>query len=185
MEKTTKNQEVRPFGWRDKVGYMFGDFGNDFTFLLSSIYLMKFYTDVMGVSARAIGNMMMLARIVDAFTDIGMGRLVDKSPAGKDGKFKQWIRRFMGPVALASFLMYANRFKDMSLTFKTVWMFVTYLLWGSICYTGGKYSLRVYGISHYRRSRSKNPAVFFQDNWSYSCSDDNRSCCSNYCLLYK
>ena len=37
-------QNVRPFGWRDKTGYMFGDFGNDFTFILSSMFLLKFYT---------------------------------------------------------------------------------------------------------------------------------------------
>ena len=42
---------VRPFGFRDKLGYLFGDFGNDFTFLLSSSFLLKFYTDVMGVNA--------------------------------------------------------------------------------------------------------------------------------------
>ena len=45
MSNTTNN--VRPFGMRDKIGYMFGDFGNDFTFILSSTFLMKFYTDVM------------------------------------------------------------------------------------------------------------------------------------------
>ena len=45
------NKIVRPFGLRDKVGYMFGDFGNDFTFMLSSIFMLKFYTDVMGISA--------------------------------------------------------------------------------------------------------------------------------------
>ena len=42
---------LRPFGMKDKLSYMFGDFGNDFTFILSSLFLMKFYTDVMGVSA--------------------------------------------------------------------------------------------------------------------------------------
>ena len=35
------NKVVRPFGLRDKVGYMFGDFGNDFTFMLSSIFMLK------------------------------------------------------------------------------------------------------------------------------------------------
>ena len=29
-----KDGEVRDFGRRDKIGYMFGDFGNDFTFIL-------------------------------------------------------------------------------------------------------------------------------------------------------
>ena len=57
MEKTK-----RPFGWRDKVGYLMGDLGNDFTFLLSSTFLLKFYTDVMGVDAFIVGLVMMAAR---------------------------------------------------------------------------------------------------------------------------
>ena len=54
---------------KDKLGYMFGDFGNDFTFILSSTFMMKFYTDVMGLSAGVVGMLMMAARFVDAFTD--------------------------------------------------------------------------------------------------------------------
>ena len=42
--------EVRPFGLRDKIGYMFGDFGNDFSFIFASNYLMVFYTKVLGLS---------------------------------------------------------------------------------------------------------------------------------------
>ena len=41
--KTNKN--VKPFGMADKIGYAFGDFGNDFTLMLSSMFMMKFYTD--------------------------------------------------------------------------------------------------------------------------------------------
>ena len=51
----------RKFGMADKLGYMFGDFGNDFAFILSSMFLLKFYTDVMGVSAAVVGTMMMAA----------------------------------------------------------------------------------------------------------------------------
>lgn len=32
------NPTKKPFGMADKVGYMFGDFGNDFTFILSSMF---------------------------------------------------------------------------------------------------------------------------------------------------
>ena len=70
------NKKVKPFGMADKIGYMFGDFGNDFTFILSSSFLLKFYTDVMGVDATIVGLMMMLSRIVDAFTDVGMDKFV-------------------------------------------------------------------------------------------------------------
>ena len=69
-----ENKKLRPFGMRDKLGYMFGDFGNDFTFILSTMILTKFYTDVMGVSAGVVGTIMMLARFVDAVTDVTIDR---------------------------------------------------------------------------------------------------------------
>ena len=132
-----KNREVidRKFGWRDKLGYLFGDFGNDFTFILSSSFLLKFYTDVMGISAAVVGVVMMVARFVDAFTDVAMGRSCDRTGATAAGKFKPWILRMCGPVAIASFLIYQSGFADMPIWFKTVWLFVTYILWGSIFYT--------------------------------------------------
>lgn len=126
---------VRPFGIRDKMGYMFGDFGNDFTFLLSSSFLLKFYTDVMDVNAGVVGIIMMIARIVDAFTDVTMGRICDRSKVTPVGKFKPWIRRMCAPVAIASFLIYQSSFAGMPMAFKIGWLFVTYILWGSIFYT--------------------------------------------------
>ncbi len=128
-------ENVKPFGTKDKLGYLFGDFGNDFTFLLSSSFLLKFYTDVMGVQAAVVGTIMMIARFVDAFTDVAMGRICDKSRITPVGKFKPWIRRMCGPVAIASFLIYQSRLADMPMTFKIAYLFVTYILWGSIFYT--------------------------------------------------
>ncbi|MBQ2817936.1 MAG: MFS transporter [Clostridia bacterium] len=128
--------QIRPFGIRDKVGYMFGDFANDFTFILASMIMMKFYTDVMGVSAGLVGVLMMTARFVDAFTDVAMGQIVDRSKPTKAGKFKPWLLRICGPVAVASFLIYGSWFANMPMVFKIVYMFVTYILWGSVFYTG-------------------------------------------------
>jgi len=126
---------VRPFGLRDKLGYLFGDFGNDFTFILSSSFLMKFYTDVMGVDAVIVGVIMMIARFVDAFTDVTMGRICDRSKITAQGKFKPWLLRMCGPVAIASFLIYQSGLAHLSLPFKVGYLFVTYILWGSIFYT--------------------------------------------------
>ena len=128
-------KKAAPFGMKDKVGYMFGDFGNDFTFLLSSSFLMKFYTDVMGVNAAIVGMVMMIARFVDAFTDVGMGQIVDHSKPTQDGKFRPWIKRMCGPVAIASFLIYQSGLAGMPYGFKVAWLFITYILWGSIFYT--------------------------------------------------
>lgn len=132
---TNQSKTVRPFGMADKIGYAFGDFGNDFTFMLSSMFMMKFYTDVMGVAAGIVGLLMMVARFVDAFTDVTMGQIVDRSKPTKDGKFKPWIRRMCGPVAIAAFLIFQSGLSGMSMGFKICWMFITYILWGSIFYT--------------------------------------------------
>ena len=125
----------RPFGMRDKLGYLFGDFGNDFTFILSTMILSKFYTDVMGVSAAIVGTVIMLARFVDAVTDVTMGRICDRSKGTKAGKFKPWLLRMCGPVALASFLMYQSGMAGADMWIKIVWLVVTYILWGSVFYT--------------------------------------------------
>lgn len=64
------------------------------------------------------------------------GQIVDRSPYTEKGKFAPWIRRFAGPVAVASFLILAPYFANMPMGFKIFWMFFTYILWGSVCYTG-------------------------------------------------
>jgi len=133
--KTKESTSIRPFGMRDKIGYAFGDFGNDFTFILSSSFMLKFYTDVMGIAPGIVGLLMMAARFLDAVTDVTMGQIVDRSKPTKDGKFRPWIKRMCGPVAIASFLIYQSGFAGMAYGFKVAWMVVTYILWGSIFYT--------------------------------------------------
>ena len=128
-------KDTPPFGIRDKVGYLLGDFGNDFTFILSSSFLLKFYTDVMHISAGVVGIVMMLARFVDAFTDVTMGRICDRARPTKNGKFKPWILRMCAPVAIASFLIYQSSFADRPMWFRVSWLVVTYILWGSVFYT--------------------------------------------------
>ncbi len=134
MSKNTVT--IRPFGWKDKVGYMIGNVANDFTFIFSSLFLQVFYTDVLGINAGLVGTMFLLARVVDAFTDTAMGRIADRAKTTKAGKFKPWLMRMCIPVGLASFLMYQSAVVAAPMTLRIVYMFVTYLLWGSICYTG-------------------------------------------------
>lgn len=134
---TTVERDVRPFGIRDKVGYMFGDFGNDFTFILQSTFFMLFYTNVVGISPGHVGTLLLVARIVDGFTDVGMGIIVDRMPNKVAGfRFKRWVKWIAIPVAVASALMYASFVADFdSYGAKVAWMVATYFLWGSVAYT--------------------------------------------------
>lgn len=130
-----ENTGSRPFGVRDKIGYFCGDFANNFLFMMAGSFLMVFYMRVLGINGAIIGTMFLLARVLDAFTDIGMGQLVDRMNPAKDGKFRPWIRRMCGPVVLASFLMYQSELAGAPMGVKIAYMFVTYLLFGSVCYT--------------------------------------------------
>lgn len=152
----TASTAVKPFGMADKIGYALGDFGNDFTFMLTSMFMMKFYTDVMGVAPAVVGLLMMVARFVDAVTDVTMGQIVDRSRPAKDGKFKPWIRRMCGPLGISAFLIFQSSFAGMSMTFKIAWMFGTYLLWGSIFYTSVNipYGSMASAISHHPNDRA-------------------------------
>lgn len=127
--------KVRPFGLPDKVGYLFGDFGNDFSFIFAGNYLMVFYTKVLGLSGYAVGLLFMGARIVDAFTDVTMGRIVDRVQPASDGRFRPWIRRMCVPVAVSSSIMYLYFVRDWAYGAKLAYVVFTYLLWSSFCYT--------------------------------------------------
>lgn len=133
--KASAEQGIRPFGFRDKLGYLFGNLANDFSFTFASIFLLVFYTKVLGISSALVGTMFVIARFVDAFTDITMGHIVDRMGAGKQGKFRPWLLRMCGPAALASFLMYQSSVAAAPMWLRITYMFVTYLLWGSIFYT--------------------------------------------------
>lgn len=134
--KAGGGRAVRPFGMRDKIGYMFGDFGNDFSFILQMLFFMLFYTKVVGIEPGHVGTLFLAARLVDAFTDIGMGRIVDIVKPTNAGKFRPWIARGAVPVAVASALMYQSFVAGWeSYGARLGWMVVTYMLWGSITYT--------------------------------------------------
>lgn len=126
----------KPFGMQDKIGYAFGDLANNLTFVIVALFMMKFYTDIMGVSAALVGLLMMLAKVADAFTDVVMGQVCDCSGYTAQGKFKPWMLRFSIPVGVAAFLIFAPYLADAAMGIKIFWMFFTYLLWGSVCYTG-------------------------------------------------
>ena len=147
----------RPFGMRDKISYAFGDIANDCTFILSSTFLLKFHTGVMGVRAGLVGLMMMVARFVDAFTDMTMGRVVDATRPGKPGKFRKWMLIGSGPVAVMSFLLYPVWFQDAAMGLKVVWMFASYLLWGSVFHTTVSipYGSMASAITHDPRQRTQ------------------------------
>jgi GPH family glycoside/pentoside/hexuronide:cation symporter len=122
---------MRPFGIKDKLGYLFGDFGNDFFFILVMSFLMVFYTDVYHLNPAAVGGLFLLARLWDAIADITWGRFIDTRKAGKNGKFRPWILRMSVPLVISGVLMFVH-IPGMSNGFYLAYAYVTYILWGTL-----------------------------------------------------
>ena len=130
-----ENTKARPFGLKDKLGYAMGDFGNNFTFLFANMYLMTFCTDVLGLAAGVVGLVISMAKIVDAFTDFGMGRICDLAKPTNDGRFRPWIKRMAIPMGLSSMLIYQYWVSGFSYGMRIAWIAIFYILWGSVFYT--------------------------------------------------
>jgi glycoside/pentoside/hexuronide:cation symporter, GPH family len=130
-EQYVSPDSVGKFGLRDKFGYLFGDFGNDFFFALTSMYLMVFYTDVLHIGAGAVGILFLVARLWDAVADITWGRFMDSRKPGKNGRFRPWILRMSFPLVFSGILMFV-KIPGMSDGFHMAWAFATYILWGTL-----------------------------------------------------
>lgn len=130
-----ETKTVRPFGLRDQIGYAMGDFGNNFTFLFATMYLMMFCTNVLGIAPAVVGLILSASKIVDAFTDFGMGRICDTAMPTKDGRFRPWIKRMAIPMGLSSILIYQFWVSNFAPTLRIVWIAVFYIIWGSFFYT--------------------------------------------------
>ncbi|MCM3784579.1 MFS transporter [Neobacillus mesonae] len=109
----------------EKFGYGMGDFTTSVVFTAISVYLSFFYTDIIGLSAAAVGTLMLITRVADAFFDIGVGVLVDKTKS-KHGKARPWMLWIGAPFGIATILLFFV--PDLGPTGTLIYAYVTYLL---------------------------------------------------------
>ncbi|HEV8175092.1 MAG TPA: glucuronide transporter [Actinoplanes sp.] len=88
------------------VGYGAGDVANNLAFTLGTTFLLLYYTDVVGLSAAAIGTMFLVVRLWDAFADLFAGRMVDRTMT-RWGKFRPFIIFGAIPLLFLSVLTFA------------------------------------------------------------------------------
>lgn len=116
----------------EKFAYGIGAVGKDMVYMLSATYILYYYQDIMGVSAVAMGFILFIARIFDAFNDPIMGVLVAKTKT-RWGKFRPWL--FVGTLlnAVVLFLMFSAP-PTLNGSGLVAYAATTYILWG-VTYT--------------------------------------------------
>ncbi|WP_245579647.1 MFS transporter [Alteribacter aurantiacus] len=110
---------------KEMWAYGLGSFGIFAVWSMMSSFLTYYYTDVAGITAGAVGTLMLVSRLLDGFTDIGMGSVVDKTKT-KYGKARPWILWMAIPLAITTVLLFSV--PDIGDTGKLLYAYGTYLL---------------------------------------------------------
>lgn len=115
---------------REKIAYGLGDVGNNFLFDLGQIYLLKFYTDILGLPAVWAGSIFLVSKIFDAFADMSVGTIVDSGrfSSKKLGKFRPFMIYGLIPLGLLTVVCFTN--PDFSVTGKLIFAYASYMLFG-------------------------------------------------------
>ena len=116
----------------EKFTYGLGAVGKDMVYMLSASYILYYYQDIMGINAVAMGIILLVARVFDAFNDPVMGILVAKTRT-KFGKFRPWLMIGTLTNAVVLYLMFAAP-PSLSGNGLVAYAAVTYIMWG-VTYT--------------------------------------------------
>jgi GPH family glycoside/pentoside/hexuronide:cation symporter len=118
---TTISTDLR----KDKIGIAFGSFGYNLGAAVLMTYLTFFLTDNMLISAGSVSLILLFSRIIDAFTDLWMGTLIDRCKS-KMGKARPWILWMAAPAVISMALLFVV--PPFNETGRTIYSFITYNL---------------------------------------------------------
>lgn len=95
--------------------------------------LIYFYTDKVGLAAGAVATMLLISKIIDAFTDLIMGKIMDNGKSPK-GKCRPWFLRMAFPALVlipALFMVPAG----LEVNGKLAFVLITNILLSAIVFT--------------------------------------------------
>ncbi len=121
-----------PLPLSGRLSYAASDAAGQLVFCVISFYLLKFYTDVVGLSAATAGTILLIARLIDAIDAPIWGIVFDKTQS-RWGKSRPWFLWLCFPFAAFGVLTFLA--PDLDATAKAIYSGTTYIIC-SILYTG-------------------------------------------------
>lgn len=94
--------------------------------------LTYFYTDKVGLAAGMVATVFMITKIIDAFTDIIMGNIIDHTKPGRE-RYRPWILRMAVPAAALILMLFTVPGGNSGL--QIAYLLITNLLMTSVVYT--------------------------------------------------
>lgn len=137
MKKREKTREIGvPFGAREHMPAWYGMIWStrgvaaaiNVVFIA---YITYYSTDLLGLDAGVIGGLLLASKIIDAFTDLGFGYLLDRTHTrlGKARPYEVFI------IFEWVFTILMFRVPDFGRTGQYVWIFVMYTMVNAVCAT--------------------------------------------------
>ena len=124
------NQKIKGY---EKIAYGMSNMGGNICNTLIASFVTLYYTDNVGIAASVVGTMLLIARLFDAISDIVMGGIIDKTRT-KWGQARPWFIVSIIPFILSTILVFIVP-ENFGNTAKVIYMYVTYIFSGVICYT--------------------------------------------------
>lgn len=109
---------------KEKVCYGLGDSSANIFLGMTMMFLPYFYTDVLGISAAAMGVLFIVARLVDAFYDPFIGNIADRTRS-RYGSYRPFLLYLAVPYGISCLLVFLA--PDFSPTGKLAYATITYL----------------------------------------------------------
>ncbi len=108
-----------------KIAYGLGDTASNIIFQTVMMFLLIFYTDVVGIPPEVVGTLFLAVRLIDAVTDPLMGSFADRTQT-RWGQFRPYLLWFALPFGAISILTFVT--PDFSLSGKIIYASITYIL---------------------------------------------------------
>ena len=136
MGKTKVNESGVPYGAREKMPFWYSmtwtSRGISAAINVMLVGQLTFYcTDMLGMNAAVVGMFLLVSKIIDAFTDLGIGFLIDKTNT-KWGKARPY-EIFVVLMWFFTVLMFSV--PRMGMTAQYAWVFVMYVIVNAVCTT--------------------------------------------------
>lgn len=128
-----ENNEKKYLSLPKKIAYGSGDFGSNFFYMIVSSFALIYLTDAIGLNPGVVGTLMMVSKLLDGFTDVIFGRLIDNTRS-KMGKARPWMFWSAFPLALCLILMFAVP-SSMTQVGQYAFFFVFYTAANALFYT--------------------------------------------------
>ncbi|WP_175412886.1 MFS transporter [Clostridium sp. AWRP] len=125
MKMQDKDAFKENLKFSEKFGYGCGDLAINFTWASLGMFVVYFYTDVVGMSAAIIGTIMLFSRCLDGVLDVIMGTIVDKTNS-KYGKARPWI--LWGSIPFVVLTVSIFMVPNISIFGKIVYIVISYNL---------------------------------------------------------